>query len=951
MDRITKIMMIFLLFITLTPLSAQATVTACEKTIFKVTSPQTGDDKLIGTALGDKKMNIRVNDKAYPLIVKPNGQFELTLEEPLSKGEKVVLEQGINKLEVTVEDKPDQLETSLEKPFECMGLVEVQPNSSEEPTTKEKSGETTIEESTKESPTTEEPTTKEKSGETTIEESTKESPTTEEPSIEEKSGETTIEEGTKESPTTEEISIEEISEENTLEEGTKELPTTERPSTEETTLESATIEKPTTETPTIEQPVPKSIVFKSRAINQSLATSMFSLLTQNTSINETANFLSCPTNEKYNSSISVNMEGPFRQKVQGNIVCVKTAAEFNAQIINADTEVIIFLADIDDVAPNVTMKSNYGQKVIDANGYSLSVANSGYLLINRSSNITNLVVKDASNLYSGNSLDKNGMFTVDYIGIDVNIVNSTFNKDNKSTGHLGASWESALHFYGNNIINSNHSYATFYRFINVHDNATLTLNSSQNGFNFITNSRESAVAPNTGLKINNNASVSINAIKTAGSINQNNKPFELSVGSGSKLNVVSNKGFDIQASTPAQITFDSGSVVQMSTTSDAFHLNSSTVTMDINSGANVRLNSIDSVISSPRSSTSHTFNIAADADFVTERTGTTNLPIWNVENPLVFNINSAANVDFKNSKGRLFTTASNRTHTFNIQNVAIRSWLTDSNKALSDYQTSFISSGKFSLGPSETIPISNMSNNFAAQFPPTMNRIQFLPSIKTPVPQPVIDDTTTTITGTATPGILVTIKNTGLPSNNILTPTADSTGKFTVTVPTNWLKKGDVLEFSASHNGLSSDVATRTVTGNTLQLLQPQDVIFESTSIEDIPDKLIHRTTPSEYSVKVKDTRSSGNWNLSVQVSKKLTNPKGSVIDNGLVYRSNGQETILKTGTALKVAEKNTLPVSSSGIYEKTWSNEDGILLRTNPVKVAPGTYSGTLTWTLSSGP
>ncbi|WP_165983021.1 hypothetical protein, partial [Macrococcoides caseolyticum] len=139
---------------------------------------------------------------------------------------------------------------------------------------------------------------------------------------------------------------------------------------------------------------------------------------------------------------------------------------------------------------------------------------------------TNLVVKDASNLYSGNSLDKNGMFTVDYIGIDVNIVNSTFNKDNKSTGHLGASWESALHFYGNNIINSNHSYATFYRFINVHDNATLTLNSSQNGFNFITNSRESAVAPNTGLKINNNASVSINAIKTAGSINQNNKPFE-----------------------------------------------------------------------------------------------------------------------------------------------------------------------------------------------------------------------------------------------------------------------------------------------------------------------------------------------------------------------------------------------------------------------------------------
>lgn len=929
MNRITKIMMIFLLFITLTPLSAQATVTACEKTMFKVSSPKTGDDKLIGTALGDKKMNIRVNDKAYPFIVKPNGQFELTLEEPLSKGEKVVLEQGFNKLEVTVEDKPDQLETSLEKPFECIGLVEVQPTSSEEATTKEKSGETAIEEVTKESPTTEGP------------------------SIEEKSGETTIEEDTKELPTTEKPSTEERSEDNTLEEGTKELPTTEKSSTEETTLESATIEKPTTETPTIEQPVPKSIVFKGRAIKQSLTTSMFSLLTQNTSINETANFLSCPTNEKYNSSISVNREGegPFTQKVQGNIVCVKTAAEFNDQIINADTEVIIFLADIDDVAANVTMKSNYGQKVIDANGYSLSVANSGYLLVNKSSNITNLVVKDASNLYSGNSQDKNGMFTVDYIGIDVNIVNSTFNKDNKSTGHLGASWESALHFYGNNIINSNHSYATFYRFVNVHDNATLTLNSSQNGFNFITNSSQSAVAPNTGLKINNNASVSINATKIAGSINQNNKPFELSVGSGSKLNVVSSKGFDIQASTPAQITFDSGSVVQMSTTSDAFHLNSSPVTMDINSGANVRLNSIDSVISSPRSSTSHTFNIAADADFVTERTGTTNLPIWNVENPLVFNINSTANVDFKNSKGRLFTTASNRTHTFNIQNVAIRSWLTDSNKALPDYQTSFISSGKFSLGPSETIPISNMSNNFAAQFPPTMNRIQFLPSIKTPVPQPVIDDTTTTITGTATPGVLVTIKNTGLPSNNILTPTADSTGKFTVTIPTNWLKKGDVLEFSASHNGLSSDVATRTVIGNTLQLLQPQDVIFESTSIEDIPDKLIHRNTPSEYSVKVKDTRSSGNWNLSVQVSKQLTNPKGSVIDNGLVYRSNGQETILKTGTALKVAEKNTLPVSSSGIYEKTWLNEDGILLRTNPVKVAPGTYSGTLTWTLSSGP
>ncbi|TDM14937.1 Ig-like domain-containing protein [Macrococcus bovicus] len=880
MNRITKVMMILLLFITFIPMPVQAETTLCEDTVFKVSSPRTGDTKLSGTALKNEGLTIKVDEEEYPLTVKATGEYELTLDQPLNDGQKIIIEQGSNKLEITVEEKPAETEQLLEAAFNCDGLVDKP--TTEEPTTEDASTETKTEE-----PTTEEASTETKTEELTTEDASTET-TTEEPTTEDASTEAKAEE-----PTTEDASTEAKTEEPTTEAKTEE-PTTEA-KTEEPTTEQPTVEKPSTTSATTEPPVSSSVVFKQR-FTRSLLPSLDSSV-QRTAVATTPRYTSCPTRDQYNSSISVNSDGPFRQSVQGNVVCVKSVSEFDAEIKNGATEVIIFMADMDNVTPNrasldVILKSETGQKVIDANGYSLSVANGGYLLVNRNSDITNLIVKDASNLYSANNEDINGMFNIDFVGINVNIVNSTFNRDNLAAGHLGASWESALHFYGTNIINSNYNYSVFYRFVHVHDNASLTLNNAQkSGFNFQTSGKTSVAAPKSGMKIGRNATVNINVKNDAGILSQNNL-FELTVGAGSKLDVKADRGFVMNTSTKGEITFDEGSIVKMDTTSDTFKLTSDT-------------------------------SIA---------------------------INSTADVDLRSSAGRLF--GGNKTHTFDIQNVAVRSWLTDSSKA-HDYQTPLISSGSFSIGPKVTTPISNMgTDDFAKQFPPTMKRIQFIPSVKPPVPQAVIDDTASTITGTAVPGSVVTLKNMNRTTNNVKTATADASGNFVFTVPAGFLFKGDVLEFTAANNGLTSAPVTRTVSGNTLQLQQPADITFKSSVIGNSQNQLIRRESPVDYSVKVKDTRSSGNWNVTVKATQLMTKSKEHELKDALIFKENSQETVLSGSSAVRVADKKSMTAdTSTGLYEKKWTNDSGILLKVDPVAISPGTYSGTLTWTLTSGP
>lgn len=180
--------------------------------------------------------------------------------------------------------------------------------------------------------------------------------------------------------------------------------------------------------------------------------------------------------------------------------------------------------------------------------------------------------------------------------------------------------------------------------------------------------------------------------------------------------------------------------------------------------------------------------------------------------------------------------------------------------------------------------------------------------------------------------------------------TADSSGNFTFTVPAGSLLKDDVLQFTATQNSYTSSAVSRTVNGTVLELVQPADIIFKTTTIQSNPGLIIPRLSPVDFSLRVKDTKTSGSWNVTVQATKQMTSTKGDVLDDALVFKEGSSISSLKS--AVKVTDKTkAAATATAGEVETKWTSENGILLRTNPLQAAADTYTGTLTWTLTAGP
>ncbi|WJP98497.1 Ig-like domain-containing protein [Macrococcus bovicus] len=939
MNRILKGLMIMLLFITLLPTQALAVVTPCIDTVFKLTAPVPGDVKLTGEALSDNELTIKIDDQLHKLTVKPDGKYELELPTALTGDEKIEVQQGLNKLEASVEEEPAEKELLLETPFDCTGLVapSTEEQTTEEPLSEDVSTEApSTEKATTEKPSTEAATTEQQSTEkTTTEAPTTKDVTTEEPSTEQVttevpvSDELTTEDVTTEDVTTEDVTTEEPSTEALQSEKVEE-PVTEDPSSEQVTTERPTTEAPISEIMTTEAPFKSLTTFRRT----------FSLMSP--AANST--LTSCRPLSDYSIG---KLGGAITKSVNGTIKCVSNAADFSTAVQDDSIEVIVLTADITSTVANVP-KSSTGQKIIDVNNYSLTLTHQDGLRITSASNISDLIIANAQNLLTtANDYQRGFVSVAAEKSAHIRYYNVKYNSGTLTAGHIGKAINSTLHFYGNDTLNiAGADTVTNYQYVIVHSGANVTMTNNNQGLNQYGLLFNDTTNDKSGLQLEANATLTINAPNADGVHFNTNKPYEVKVGTNSSLVINANKGIYLSPGPGGEMTFEEGSNVKIETRLNAIRFNDHSHILNIQRNAKVEMKSTDEVFTAlDLSGVSVTVNVMENATLSIERTGSGNSPAFTIDRPITYNINNSAKVNFINTDGSFFDGSEHQT--FRIKNMVVSGWTLANKTDKPDKQTPLISDNYFTMAPTTTSGPGMLPTTFNTDFSTTkIRRLQIAAAAAQPVPDKVYDDSTV-VTGTAQPGatVMMLIKR----SNVVISAVANN-GTFSIPVKVGQLQAGDILEFSSTLNNTNSPIVTRTVIGTVLELLQPPDITFKTTAIDNKPGLIINRASPVDYAVRVKDTKTTGSWNLAVQATTQMTSSKRDVLDDALIFKDG--TTISSLKSAIKVTDKSKVTATStSGEFEQKWSSDNGILLKMNPIKAAADTYTGTLTWTLTSGP
>lgn len=353
----------------------QETVQSVQSVSFNLDRPYVDDQVLTGQAMADQELTVYVNHQPYQAKVDSTGHYSVVLNQPVSAGDKIRVQQGMNQFEATVQEENEGLDAKIhfQGSFSLEGLVE-EPAESESTEDAEASDEVTEEEVAEEEPEAEE----------------------------------------EESDTAEAVE-------------------------EEETLQPRTPER------------------------------------------QHAN---CP-NER-------------------NAACVKNGEELRRALQDSKIEKVIVLNNLNNV-PNISpVRSNTGTKILEANGYSISMQNNGQILLNDSS-IKEFYIQNASNLYSSRS--SYGMFRGTR-GINIHVKNSNFNIQNSSAaGFFGESWESQINFHGDVTINTNSNYAMNYRSVRVHSGANVNIN-GEGGIELNSNSKPGPTN-SPGITVDSGASLMI----------------------------------------------------------------------------------------------------------------------------------------------------------------------------------------------------------------------------------------------------------------------------------------------------------------------------------------------------------------------------------------------------------------------------------------------------------
>ncbi|GEM_PF-6324773 len=159
----------------------------------------------------------------------------------------------------------------------------------------------------------------------------------------------------------------------------------------------------------------------------------------------------------------------------------------------------------------------------------------------------------------------------------------------------------------------------------------------------------------------------------------------------------------------------------------------------------------------------------------------------------------------------------------------------------------------------------------------------------------------------------------------------------------------EVLKVQAvDEAGNESNIVQVTVPSDIIKIESLPDIIFNSTSITD--EKTLILRQSENNSIKITNASSKGNWTLSANANS-LNDDKGNIIPNALIYKKKNDEEVSLENGYVPVATNED--AKSEGTTDTiTWSENEGILLKLNPIQAKADTeYSTTINWTLTEGP
>lgn len=653
---------------------------------------------------------------------------------------------------------------------------------------------------------------------------------------------------------------------------------------------------------------------------------------------------------------------------------------FRRAIEDPSVERVVLTNDITTSNSTIIgVHSHSRRKIIDGNGFSLSI-NSGGGLDTRA-RIDDIVVRNFSNIYSLRNNEDQGLVRMRRNSYRYHLENVTYNRDNlPNATHLGSaweSWESEINFHGNITVKySDQRSLAFYRAARIHDGANVNITTNYRVFEQDNNSGAG------GLVIGNNATVNINSgervvYNTSG--RDINRPANLSIGTNSNVTLTSRSGTIFEVfNTHINVDVGEGSTVELNAADSAIkapndnasqqlnmnirgeltisggtgvHYNGQPFRFNVYETGTDRFNTSVYAFYQDRQNTStrSEFTIHPGGRWYVNNTHSSNHAI-RVIRPSIFRINTPQEVDLRAAGPLIISNTNTTRHSFEINNVRMRSWHTDPNLPEPDTSSILFATGTFTLDLSSFSNVNTTPSNdtFPGEFRRSMRRWQFISDLDEPVIDSPIYDTDNTITGTGPVNSTIEILDSN--SNILETTQTDASGNFTFNLAKPF-EYNTTLGFRSRRGELTSLIVEEVVQGNRLELESVADIIFETTEIRDEPNRLISKE--SNHQISVLDTRSTGDWQLTALASGPLENEAGHTLDNSLFFLNpldNSRQLI--ENQAVQVATKNQATAQSDSIDVMSWEVDEGFVVITNPIYArSESTYTTTIEWTLTDAP
>ena len=203
-----------------------------------------------------------------------------------------------------------------------------------------------------------------------------------------------------------------------------------------------------------------------------------------------------------------------------------------------------------------------------------------------------------------------------------------------------------------------------------------------------------------------------------------------------------------------------------------------------------------------------------------------------------------------------------------------------------------------------------------------------------------------TVTGTGEePGDIVTVTSSS--GVEVGSGTIEADGTFSIPLTDEVFSDEELHVQATDEAGNESEIRKVIVPILKLETV-PNNIQFENIGIKN--EEAIFGRNSSDNIIEIKDTRKTDDWVLTAKAPNLSAG--NNVLENALIYMRNGEEIEISTEAATVAESTDTNVVRLEDNDTITWNNNDGLLLKVNPIEAVAGEeYSTTINWTLTDGP